>query len=301
MGRKTNRGARDLGSRRPTVDPRSPVTPRSNGTRPRRLVRQAVTRALPPVRRLMTERDALRADVQRLRRRVAKLEGARSRYDGYRYVFVMAYGRSGSTLLQAILNSTPGVLIRGENHALPYHLHRFHRSAVEDAAWAGDAARRRVHPFFGIRDYPADLAITRMRELLLDTVLRPDPDTEVLGFKEIRWYQEDLPDYLAFLQQVFPEARFVLNTRRLEDAAKSSWWADRPDAYERLAEVEQMMLSAAEGLGDAVFHLRYDDYAGEPGRLRELFSWLDLPFDEARVRKVMERRYAQIPGGTPQA
>lgn len=277
------------------------MTPRSNGTDPRRLVRQAVTTALPPVRRLIHERDVLRAEVERLRRRVAKLERGRSRREGYRYVFVMAYGRSGSTLLQAILNSTPGVLIRGENHALPYHLHQFQQSAVKDAAWAGDAARRKVHPFFGIRDYPADLATTRMRELLLDAVLRPEPDTKVLGFKEIRWYQEDLPEYLAFMRQVFPGARFILNTRRLEDAAKSSWWADRPDAYERLVEVERMMFAAADGLGDAVFHLRYDDYAGEPERLRELFSWLDLPFDEARVRKVMERRYAQIPGGTTQA
>lgn len=277
------------------------MTPRRNGIDPRRLVRQAVTTGLPPVRRLLHERDVLRADVKRLRRRVAKLEQAGSRRDGYRYVFVMAYGRSGSTLLQAILNSTPGVLIRGENHALPYHLHQFQQSAVKDAAWAGDAARRKVHPFFGIRDYPADVATTRMRELLIDAVLRPEPDTKVLGFKEIRWYQEDLPEYLAFMRQVFPGARFILNTRRLEDAAKSSWWADRPDAYERLAEVERMMLDAAAGLGDAAFHQRYDDYASEPGRLRELFSWLDLPFDEARVRNVMERRYAQIPGGTTQA
>jgi hypothetical protein len=263
----------------------------------RALAKRATARLVPPVRRLIEERDALRADVARLQRRLRRLEADRREHGDYRYVFVMAYGRSGSTLLQAILNSTPGVLVRGENRALPYHLHRFHRSAVEDAAWAGDAARRRVNPFFGIRDYPADLAVTRMRELLLDTVLRPEPGTRVLGFKEIRWYQEDLPDYLDFLRQVFPGARFVLNTRRLEDAARSSWWADRPDAYERLREVEAMMLSAAQPLGPAVFHLRYDEYVADPGRLRALFSWLDVPFDEARVRKVMERRYAQIPGG----
>lgn len=280
----------------------SPAPRTSAGLRPagRALAVRAATRLVPPVRRLVEERDALRADVAGLRRDVRR--GARQPGEGraepgdYRYVFVMAFGRSGSTLLQAVLNATPGVLVRGENRALPYYLHQFHKSAVRDAAWAGDAARRRGNPFFGIRDYPADLALTRMRELLLDTVLRPEPGTRVLGFKEIRWYQDDLPDYLDFLGRVFPDARFVLNTRRLEDAARSSWWADRPDAYERLCEVEAMMLSAAEGLGDAVFHLRYDDYVDDPGRLRELFTWLDLPFDEARVRRVMQRRYAQVPG-----
>ena len=268
----------------------------SDGNAPRRLARRAAT-ALPPVRRILRERAALRADNERLRRQVRRLRTAQRRYDDYEYVFVMAYGRSGSTLLQAILNSPPGVLIRGENRALPYYLHLFHKSALKDAAWAGDGARRKVNPFFGIRDYPAGVAVERMRELLLDTVLRPERGTKVTGFKEIRWYQEDLPDYLAFMQRVFPGARFILNTRNLDDVAQSSWWADKPDAAPRLQEIESRMLSAAEALGPAVFHLRYDDYVADPSRLRELFDWLGLDFDETRVRKVMERKYAQIPGG----
>lgn len=255
-----------------------------------------MTSLVPPVRRLIEERDALRADVGRLQRKVRRLESGQRAYGDYDYVFVMAYGRSGSTLLQAILNSTPGVLMRGENRGLAYYLHQFHKSAVKDAAWAGDVARRKVNPFFGIRDYPADLAVTRIRELLLDTVLRPEPGTKVLGFKEIRWYQEDLPEYLDFMRKVFPGARFILNTRQLSDVARSSWWADHDDAFEQLEVIEERMLSAAEALGPSVFHLRYDEYVDDPPKLRGLFEWLGLEFDEARVRKVMERQYAEIPG-----
>lgn len=263
----------------------------------RRLARRALTRVVPPVRRLVEERDALRAEVERLRGRPSaqRREPVGQERGDYDYLFVMAYGRSGSTLLQAILNSSPGVLIRGENRGICHHLHRFHQSAVRDAAWAGDVARRRVNPFFGIRDYPEELAVVRLRELVLDTVLRPEPDTRVLGFKEIRWYQEDLPEYLAFMQRVFPGARFVLNTRRLDDVARSSWWADREDAREQLEGIEARMLSAAEALGPAVFHLRYDEYVDDPARLRALFEWLGLPFDEDRIRQVMARRYAQLP------
>ena len=46
--------------------------------------------------------------------------------------------------------------------------------------------------------------------IVLETVLRPDPDTRVVGFKEIYWMPERLPDYLAFIRAVFPGARFVL-------------------------------------------------------------------------------------------
>lgn len=254
----------------------------------RRLVKRLVTTLAPPVRRLIEERDALRREVQRL-------QESQRIYREYDYLFIVAYGRSGSTLLQAILNSNADVLVRGENRAAPYHLHQFHQTAVKEAARVGNAARRRVNPFFGMRDYPADLALTRIRELLVDTVLRPEPSTKILGFKEIRWYQEDLPEYLHFIQRVFPGARFVVNTRRLEDVAKSSWWRDDDEAYEKLTAIEERMLAATDALGPAAYRVRYDEYVDDPGILRGLFDWLGLAFDEERVREVMATRYAQIP------
>ncbi len=46
----------------------------------------------------------------------------------------MTYGRSGSTLVQGILDSIPGYLIRGENRdALP-HLFAYHQTLVKEAA-----------------------------------------------------------------------------------------------------------------------------------------------------------------------
>ena len=41
---------------------------------------------------------------------------------GMDHVFVMTYGRSGSTLLMGILNSIPGWLLRGENRHAMRHL-----------------------------------------------------------------------------------------------------------------------------------------------------------------------------------
>ncbi len=55
------------------------------------------------------------------------------------------------------------------------------------------------------------------------------------------------------------------------------------------------MLAAAQELGNAVYHVRYDDYVDQTDQLRALFAWLGLTFDEGRVRRVMARKYAQIP------
>ncbi len=271
----------------------------AGGEAARRLARRAAVAAAPPLRRVVAERDGLRRERDALRHERDRLRRTASRPGAdLDYLFVLTYGRSGSTLLQAILNSIPGVLIRGENRGIVYRLHQFHASAVRDAGWIGPVGARAANPFFGINDYPAGVACTDIRRLLLDTLLRPQPDTRMVGFKEIRWYQDDVDDYVAFVRDVFPGARFVVNTRRIADVARSGWWADVPDAEQRLAGIEGRLLTIAEKLGECALHLRYDDYVADPARLRALFDWLGADFDEQRVRRVMARRYGP-PAATP--
>ena len=207
----------------------------------------------------------------------------------------MTYGRSGSTLLQAVLNTAPGVLIRGENRGMTYRLYQFHATAVKEAERVKQAARRPFNPWFGMYDYPIELSLERIRQLIVDTLLRPEPDTRLLGFKEVRWYYEDLADYVDFLCAAFPGCRFIVNTRRLEDVAKSGWWRDRPDPLAELRDIEARILRVAAGLGDSAYLVSYDDYATTPERLRGLFKWLGLPFDVERVRQVISARtYAPL-------
>ena len=47
------------------------------------------------------------------------------------------------------------------------------------------------------------------------------------------------------------------------------------------------MLSAAEGLGDAVHRVHYDDYVADPEVLRGLFDWLGEDYDPGKVHEVM--------------
>ncbi len=204
------------------------------------------------------------------------------------HVFVMTYGRSGSTLLMGILNSIPGYLIRGENRHAMRHLYEFHRSGLVERARVDPArAGQSTHPWFGIESFDEEASLRGIRELATATLLRPEPDTRVTGYKEIRWYDEDLPDYLDFLQQVFPGCRFVLNTRHLPDVAASNYWTHKDDPLGRLHVIEARMLAAAEGLGDAVHRVHYDDYVADPAVLRALFDWLGEPWDEAQVRSIL--------------
>ena len=210
------------------------------------------------------------------------------------HVFVMTYGRSGSTLLMGLLNSIPGYLIRGENRHAMRHLYDFHRSGlVERDRVNPKRSSQSTHPWFGIEGFDEAASLRGIRELATATLLRPQPDTRVTGYKEIRWYDEDLPDYLAFLQQVFPGCRFVVNTRHLPDVAASNFWTHKDDPLARLERIESIMLPAAEGLGDAAYRVHYDDFVADPTVLRGLFEWLGEPWDEESVRGTLAVRHSR--------
>jgi hypothetical protein len=250
-----------------------------------RLARRRRTReeGLPALSRAQLERrvDALTQETARLR----ALAGERTDLS---YLFVVTYGRSGSTLLQGLLSSTPGVMVRGENGGVLNALYRYHRTARRQRRMvAKEAPLSATHPWWGIDGYEDDVALARMRALVLDTVLRPGPDTRVVGFKELRWMPDRMSDYVAFLRELFPGARFVVNTRDHDEVAASKWWADDPRAHEKLAERERAFAAVLEQLGDDGYHVHFNDYRRDPSALRGLFAWLGEEYDEERLRRVM--------------
>ena len=253
-----------------------------------------IARRTPGVARVVGQRDLLAARVEELERRLAEL--SRPVRDDLSFVFIVTYGRSGSTLLQGILDSIPGWLIRGENAGSVYPLFT-HFRLIDERPQSRPKPRPTdaTNPWFGLDGWPRERALREIRRLILDTLLRPEPDTRVTGFKEIRWQSADLADYLRFLQQLFPGARFVVNTRD-HDKVVASWqkkgggWADR-DRDAQLIEVsriEKLQLEATAALGDAAYRVHFDDYVADPGALRGLFDWLGEEYDEQRLRAVME-------------
>ena len=239
------------------------------------------------------EIERLRGRVKQLRQRLDAAEGVGGERE-LGYVFVMTYGRSGSTLLMGLLNTIPGYLIRGENDDALRHLYEFHRSCVERSQfWPIDRVRMRTDPFFGIGDFPPARSIAGARRLALDTLLRPKPDTRVTGFKEIRWWRhDDLDAYVAWLREVFPGARFLVNTRDHAAVLKSKWWAKGGDKSEHLAEVEAKILGAADHLGDAAYRVHFDDYVADPRTLEPMFAWLGERFDEESVKATMAKKHS---------
>jgi hypothetical protein len=253
---------------------------------------------LPPLRRLVEQRDELLREQDELERRIADLElqldRAWSRAQDledrqHDYLFVLTYGRSGSTLLQGILNTIPGYLIRGENHGVLHQYFRLHGKLAAKRNRVGPlvATNQERDAWFGIDGYDDETAAAAIRTLMLRTVIRPTPESRVVGYKEIRYQQKALGTYVAFMRSVFPDARFIVNTRDLARVAQSKWWARDPDALKKLTAIEGRLLAVAGDLQQDAFRVHYDDYQDDPGALRGLFDWLGEEFDERRVASVM--------------
>jgi hypothetical protein len=138
-----------------------------------------------------------------------------------RPVFIFAIHRSGGTLLTRLLNCHPDLVIWGEHagfinkladadflirscsDALPEHsveeLHRYFAF--------GEDCQRDFSPW--MNPFASSEFGERCRDLLLTMYSRGQADKR-WGFKEIRYHR---PLVAAFLQRLFPEARFILLVR----------------------------------------------------------------------------------------
>lgn len=255
-------------------------------------------RAVPSVGRLVGQRDRLELRNGELKARNADLLRAMEtmvpaddRTAGLDYLVMLTYGRSGSTLLQGVINSTPGYLMRGENRDALHHLFTYHNVLVKESAEA-DRADTPRSAWYGIDEYAATAAMTQMRELVVGTLLRPKSDTKVLGFKEIRWWHGDWREYLDFLLELFPGIRFVVNTRDHASVAKSKWWAERENPLKMLERYERRLDDMAAVLGDRAYKVHYDDYVADHEVLRGFFEWLGEPFDREAVDAVMSVKHS---------
>jgi hypothetical protein len=209
-------------------------------------------------------------------------------------VFVITYGRSGSTLVQSVIQSIPGAHFTGENYLALLPLMksvRRIRCAHDDWGKPGLAPNR---PWFGADRMNADAYASGCVLAFAEHVLAVPHDARWLGFKEIRYDEagDQFWDMLNFLRAHFPNAKFVFNSRNAAAVAKSRWWQKRDfEQVNALIEGLDAKFSAYHlGNRDHAVHLQHEDYSGNPLAFRPLFEMLDEKFDPERIENILNIR-----------
>lgn len=218
---------------------------------------------------------------------------------------VVTYGRSGSTLLQGILNTIPGWLIRGENENFPLHLFRM-AGAIRTAQAHRFPHETPADPWYGVQEI--DLGgVMRDCEALIRNALVPltrRAAVRCYGFKEIRcvYIPGELRTYLDFLHDVLPGLVVIFNFRDIDAVLRSAWWRDADpvqtraliDAFERAA-----IGYHVEGRAPSLI-VRYEELTRRGAALRGLFDFLGETMDDALLDEVFRTTHSTRTEATDQ-
>jgi hypothetical protein len=215
----------------------------------------------------------------------------------YDYLFVLTYGRSGSTLLAGLLNTIPGYRVRGENYSALYRIYQADAAiAKARESFSGADHLSPLSPWYGTPRVRENRFRAGLLNNFVGNVLRPEPGDRVLGFKEIRYAPSHIPDldeYLAWLHRVFPAPKIVINHRDPAAVARSGWWPDKRDAERTIRTADERLWKIT---ADARHHhFVYDDIDDGLANVRALFDFLGEPMDEPAVRQALGTKHSAYP------
>ncbi len=214
-------------------------------------------------------------------------------FDGY--VFIVTYGRSGSTLVQTLLQSISGYFIRGENanSLLPLF-----RSASRIAKARVEHGYREIEekgPWYGINNVDPDRYAEKLIDVFLDEVIQPPEGARVIGFKEIRFHEAnggEFERYLNFIATHLAPAKFIFNRRNWEDVSRSGWWknCDPEMVRETVLEADSLFDAYVNKYPEQCFVAQYEDYQGNPDYWRSMFEFLGEVYDPVMVKQLCTRQ-----------
>ena len=143
------------------------------------------------------------------------------------YIFVLTYGRSGSTILMRLLNLPETVEVRGENTNALFHLFQTISSVHRSKNRFGAVPRETSDPWFGADKIQAEAYEDTCLDSFVSTGLNPSEGGTCTGFKEIghlpnKMDDETFDEYIAFIVSRFPNVKIVFNTRDPLAVSRSS-------------------------------------------------------------------------------
>lgn len=147
------------------------------------------------------------------------------------YLFIITYGRSGSTLLQGILNTIPTYKIVGENRNAYYHLYKFCDNMIaathnSDHNEINNHLPKATNPWWNTHSVQD---VKCFVPYVLQQFIDPKKEYSTIGFKEVRYYGiKELSNYLDWLYDT-THCTFIYLTRNMDDVVKSEWHRTRPD------------------------------------------------------------------------
>ena len=221
-----------------------------------------------------------------------------SRFDR---VFVVTYGRSGSTLLQGLLNAIPGYRIYGENAGFMFKLQDSYDALLSaHRHLANPKNDNESQPWFGSSRFDEDSVTLEFRRFVNRILFQPDLNetNRVYGFKEIRFndmQHDNIDKYIRFIRKLFPDTAIVFNTRKIEDVIKSGWWRSSywSGLPSQLAAFRDFCENYSRANPEYAIHVTYDHLIlADRKEVRRLFEFLGESLVEDDLDRVFRGNHS---------
>jgi hypothetical protein len=220
-----------------------------------------------------------------------------------RYVFVVTYGRSGSTLTQGMLNALPRTLVRGENNLFLLPVFRsWSGLRAFQTKFAGSGNPKTTSAFYGLHELDMVRFAAGVRELVRVQLLgstRPE-DVDRLGFKEVLWHRlkpREWEEFFEFMDLAFEDPLYVLNQRDIEMASTSGFWRSRKPgvALQQITRIRKLQGFLRESRPERCYDTRFEVTTGEDrdaaaASLRGLAEFVTGSCDDALLDTMMALR-----------
>jgi hypothetical protein len=181
-------------------------------------------------------------------------------------VFVVTYGRSGSTLTQGMLNALPRTLVRGENNLFLLPLFRaWFMLKNYRARFLGQGNPLTTSAFYGLHELDLDAFARSVGDLVRVQLLgsTSPEDVDRLGFKEVVWHRlkpAQWGDFFGFMDLAFGEPLYVLNQRDVDTTASSGFWQTRKPglAVQQINRIRKLQAYLRDSRPDRCFDMQYE-------------------------------------------
>ena len=218
----------------------------------------------------------------------------------YKSILIITYGRSGSTLLQGILNTIPSCIIRGENYNFVFDLYNAYKKikkAKNMELPSADNFNRPSHSWYGANNLNEEVYLSAQKSLLKNMLIA-ETDNIFYGFKEIRYFNinvfNELEDYLNFMELIMDDVAFVFNTRNPKDVANSSWWKkyDSSVLIPRLEKANKKFEEISQKRKNA-FIISYENIVNNIDAKKNLFKFLAVEYNQEEIDSILNKKHSQ--------
>jgi hypothetical protein len=211
-------------------------------------------------------------------------------------VLICATGRSGSTTMQRIINTIPGSNICGENYGavnsiIDFYnkLHCTSRDYVPghyNPASYEDIVSKNVKPAW-YNSYKITEMEDQIRKLII-TMFKNKPETNLWGFKEIRYDNRKI-HLIKFFKKLFPQTKVIIQIREnVQAQSKSGWHKDDKNAPAYIQQMNKELFDFYNQNKEWCYFTTFENMF-DRNNLQNIFSFIDCreKYDESKVTEVL--------------